>query len=68
MQVKTNHYINDFQTQLAVVDSRPQLNRYTDEFADIVLLSPALVVYSMTSKCIRVLRYQQGAIQGRSEK
>ena len=31
-----------------------KLNRYTDEHVDIVLLYPALVVYSLTSKCIRI--------------
>ena len=31
-----------------------KLNRYADEYVDIVLLYPALVVYSQTSKCIQI--------------
>ena len=38
----------------ARMDPKHKLNRYTDEYVDIVLLYPALVVYSLTSKCIQI--------------
>ena len=36
-----------------IVVEKHKLKRYTDEYVDIVLLYPALVVYSLTSKCIQ---------------